>query len=158
MSWFEEHTAYSFEDLEYLAEQITGDRNLFINIDDRVWDIARESKDIPLFSNIYMSIVCNDFETILQEHYADLDLDICYYVNAEATSFCVNGEEIINNKDIFWDIIEKAELLKDTEAIEEMLSEFQTKHTTEEATDKAISSVLEAIDSEVNNKINKQRR
>lgn len=78
--------------------------------DENVWEIARESEEIPDFSNILIELTFENLEDALNDHdyYSKLDLKITYYVNNRDSHFYINGEEIRTLND-FKDLIRRIE-------------------------------------------------
>lgn len=76
-------------------------------IEHEVWEEAKKCLKIPHFGNLYTEILFDKFRSFLLTEYADLDLDIEYWVNGEASSFFINYEEC-RNKAEFWEIIHRA--------------------------------------------------
>lgn len=92
--------------LSFLAERL--DATCLNYIDERVWDIARESKEMPLFCNIYISELFYILESLILDKYDYLDLHIDFYVNSIDSHFMINGTSIHDEND-FYDLIDEIE-------------------------------------------------
>lgn len=74
------------DDLEEAAHLFeTGKSGSYFGIEDDVWEIAKQSEDIPHFSNIYSSIILSRLESSLTEEFKALDLEINTYINSNNT-------------------------------------------------------------------------
>lgn len=95
-----------FSDLFDLAEKLeTGCLN---DIDERIWEIAREYKEMPLFCNIYMAEICLVLESVIASQYEHLDLIIDWYINGLDSHFYINSTEIQDDYD-FYELIDEME-------------------------------------------------
>lgn len=83
------------DELEKVANLLqNGEYDYYFGMEEEVWEIARESKEMPHFSNIYTSIVFGRLEDALQEEFRALDIKINSYVNSIASSFEFNGNDV----------------------------------------------------------------
>ncbi|GJI56946.1 hypothetical protein HEMROJRC1_20580 [Rodentibacter sp. JRC1] len=76
--------------------------------DDEVWEIARESKKLPVLGNVYQNLLLSRVlahfceETRLDED----DLRIFYFVNSIDTHLIINDWDICTVQD-YWDCIKE---------------------------------------------------
>lgn len=82
--------------LEYLEGTIPDD--------EEVWDIARESTEIPIFEDIAYDLVLSRIKDKLESTYDDID--VTYYINSRDTHLYINTKEVYNF-DTFKAIIEE---------------------------------------------------
>ena len=73
------------EILEYLGGQEPDN--------EEIWDIAREYQEMPIFENIFYSVVLSQIESLLLDQYGD-NLKTNYYINARDTHLHINDEAI----------------------------------------------------------------
>ncbi|HHF3391692.1 TPA: hypothetical protein ACPO1V_001744 [Haemophilus influenzae] len=76
--------------------------------DDEVWEIARESKELPIFGNVYQYLVLSRVLTHFCEE-TGLEEDqfkLFFYINSIDTHLVINDWDIASVKD-FWGCIEK---------------------------------------------------
>lgn len=75
--------------------------------DDEIWEIARESKELPILGNIYQSLVLDR----IISHFCDEtdvegdDLDIFLFINSIDTHLVINGWDICTVED-YWNCID----------------------------------------------------
>ncbi len=95
------------DDLEQVANLFeTGKYDYFKGMENEVWEVARQSEDIPHFSNIYSSIVFSRLENSLSDEFKELDLQINTYINSIDTHFEINGKNAHGLEEIGDRIIE----------------------------------------------------
>mgnify|MGYP003604288526 CR=1 FL=1 len=61
-------------------------------LEKEVWEIARESEDIPHFGNIRQSLVAGRLESVINGRWPLLGVE--YHINAICSYFSINGDEL----------------------------------------------------------------
>jgi len=74
--------------------------------DEEVWEIARESQEIPIFANILYYLVLSEIEYLVKDQYS---IDLTYFINAIDTHLYFNGDQI-SDLDDFQNITELQEV------------------------------------------------
>lgn len=106
MSLFATDIPEHFADLCNLADHLNS--NCTNDIDERVWEIARQYDNIPIFGDIYVDTVCSLLNNAIQCQYEHLNLRIDWYVNCLDSHFYVNDTEIFGRDD-FYNLIDELE-------------------------------------------------
>ena len=89
------------EDLEEVANLLLyGKRTTFADIEDEIWEIARQYEQAPIIGNIYNSLVFSYLNGALMGTFEALNLKIDYYINSICSSFDINGKEITCEDDL----------------------------------------------------------
>jgi len=72
--------------------------------DEEVWEVARQSEEIPVFENILYSMTLSRIEDKLAVKYPDVSIK--WYVNSRDTHLYINTKEVCN-LDTFKTIMEE---------------------------------------------------
>lgn len=89
--------------------------------DEEVWSIAKESYEIPNFSNIYISLVYSKLESFLTEAFNGFEINIDYYVNCLCSSFFIDGTEIDDAESLKSALLEEAKKWRGYNGYEEFI-------------------------------------
>lgn len=88
------------------------DFNECIVEDDEVWELARESREIPHVANIWISELFHRIENHLNETYGEGVFEVEYYANGMGSSLSINKKEIMTYDDL-QGVIDKKKLNED---------------------------------------------
>jgi hypothetical protein len=89
---------WSYDDVpdipyEEMAEKLFGLRYLD-DLDDRIWELARNSNEIPHFGNIKNDLLLYDITQELEDKYKKLNIETDYFINAIDTHLSIDQEEM----------------------------------------------------------------
>ena len=84
-----------FDDWLILLNDLDGDYDA---LEKEVWEIARESEDIPHFGNIRQSLVAGCLENVIHDRWPFLEVE--YHINAICSYFSINGEPATTLRDL----------------------------------------------------------
>ena len=84
-----------FDDWLILLNDLDGDYDA---LEKEVWEIARESEDIPHFGNIRQSLVAGRLESVINGRWPLLGAE--YHINAICSYFSINGEPVTTLRDL----------------------------------------------------------
>ena len=86
MIQYNEFDIQNIDDAQKLLLELNGE----IIDDDEVWDVARCSRDIPIFENILYQLTYSKIEEMMKEKFPDVKFS--YYVNCANSSFSISND------------------------------------------------------------------
>lgn len=112
-------------ELEKIANLIENEAyETYDYMEDEIWEIARESKNIPNFSNIYISQVFYKLENALEERYKELNLNFWSYVNNIDSSFVVGNSEIQEIEDLKEEVLDAFKITIEDNNIDNLAMQY----------------------------------
>lgn len=139
MSYISELNTAHVDYCKHIAEQLSKNLDLFNDIEDRVWSIAKQYDTMPSdteFIDFYANVVYEELEDQILERIKNMDLsvDIRYELGRES-KFYINDDRIFDLKDVERAIAEaiknaneeETEIDDDYSAIEEIRAELESR-------------------------------
>ncbi|HDX6248334.1 TPA: hypothetical protein RPV63_001533 [Campylobacter fetus subsp. venerealis] len=138
MSYITELDTSCVDYCKRIAEQLSKNSNLFDDIEQKVWRVAREYDTMPSdteFINFYANVVYEELENQILERIKNMDLsvDIRYELGRES-KFYINDDRIFDLKDVERAIAEAIKNANEEEtevddysAIEEIRAELESR-------------------------------
>ena len=139
MSYISELNTAHVDYCKHIAEQLSKNLDLFNDIEDRVWSIAKQYDTMPDerdFVGFYVDEVHKELENQILERIRNMDVDInIRYEGVSDSKFYINDNRILNLKDVE-NAIAKAiqeaneadtEIEDDYSAVEEIRAELESR-------------------------------